>query len=111
MMMGLLATSIVQSSSATTCVIVGMVAGGALPLDAAIPMVMGANIGKTVTAMLVSFGSMRRKDEFERALSAALIHLTFNVAAVAVIFPFEMLLGGVTSVCHVGAALFPPASP
>jgi len=111
MMMGLLATSLVQSTSAPTCVIVGMVAGGALPLDAAIPMVMGANIGKTVTAMLVSFGSMRRKDEFERALSAALIHLTFNVAAVAVIFPFEMLLGGVTSVCHVGAALFPPASP
>jgi solute carrier family 34 (sodium-dependent phosphate cotransporter) len=54
--LGLLATSLVQSSSTSTSIIVGMVAGGAISVEGAIPMIMGANIGTTITSMLVSLG-------------------------------------------------------
>jgi len=53
---GLLGTALVQSSSASTSLIVGLVASGALALDQAVPMIMGANIGTTVTNTLVSLG-------------------------------------------------------
>lgn len=106
LMMGLLATSIVQSSSTTTSVIVGMVAGGALTIDAAIPMVMGANIGTTITAMLVSFGSIHHKAEFERSFGAALLHLSFNLLAVAILFPLQAYTGLLTHVAEGGQSLF-----
>ncbi|MFA5257646.1 MAG: Na/Pi symporter [Opitutales bacterium] len=106
LMMGLLATSIVQSSSATTSIVVGMVAGGVLPLEAAIPMVMGSSIGTTITAVMVSFGSVQRPAEFERSLSTALLHLLFNVMAVAIIFPMEMATGFLTHTAEIGQSLF-----
>jgi len=106
LMMGLLATSIVQSSSTTTSIIVGMVAGGILPVGAAIPMIMGANIGTTITAMMVSFGSINRPAEFERAFGAALLHLLFNIMAVAIIFPLEMSTGMLTHIAEFGQNLF-----
>lgn len=106
LMMGLLATSLVQSSSTTTSIIVGMVAGGALSIEAAIPMVMGANIGTTITATMVSFGSMRHPAEFERAFGTALLHLFFNVAAVSIIFPLEISTGILTEIAHEGQLLF-----
>jgi solute carrier family 34 (sodium-dependent phosphate cotransporter) len=73
---------LVQSSSASTSVIVGLVASGAIGVDAAVPMVMGANIGTTVTNTLVSLGHVRQSNEFRRALAAATVHDFFNVFAV-----------------------------
>lgn len=87
---GILATSLMQSSSATTSIVVGMVAGGTLPVRHAIPIVMGANIGTTVTNILVSLGHITRKQEFDRAFSGATVHDIFNVLAVVVLFPIEM---------------------
>ena len=66
---GILGTVLVQSSSASTSVVVGLVASGALGVDAAVPMIMGANIGTTVTNTLVSLGSIRQSDEFKRAFA------------------------------------------
>ena len=90
---GVLATSLVQSSSCTTSMVVGMVAGGALEVHNAIPMIMGANIGTTVTNTLVSLGHVTRKDEFKRALPGALVHDFFNLLAVAVLLPLEIATG------------------
>lgn len=56
---GILATSLVQSSSTSTSIIVGMVAGGAISLEGAVPMIMGANLGTTITSMLVSLGPLQ----------------------------------------------------
>ena len=53
---GILATALIQSSSATTSMVVVFVGTGDLPLDAAVPVVMGANIGTSVTCVLVSLG-------------------------------------------------------
>ncbi len=83
----ILATSLFQSSSTTTSLVVGLVAAEALTLNQAIPMVMGANIGTTVTNIIVSLGHIGRRDEFRRAFAAALMHDSFNILSVIVIFP------------------------
>ncbi len=91
-MMGLLATALIQSSSTVTSVIVGLVAGG-LPVVTAIPMVMGANLGTTLTNTLVSFGHIGSKKEFQRAYAAATIHDFFNILAVCIFLPLELMTG------------------
>jgi sodium-dependent phosphate cotransporter len=94
---GILGTVLVQSSSASTSVIVGLVASGALGVDAAVPMIMGANIGTTVTNTLVSLGSIRQSEEFKRAFAAATVHDFFNVIAVAILLPVELVTGWLSS--------------
>ena len=90
---GILSTTIFQSSSTTTSLIVGMVSGGALNLTGAIPMIMGANIGTTVTNIIVSIGHINRGNEFKRAFAAATVHDFFNVFAVIILFPIEIAFG------------------
>ena len=92
---GILATTLVQSSSVTTSMIVALVASPAnpLPIANAIPMVMGANIGTTVTNTLVSLAHMGRRDEFQRAFGVATCHDFFNYLAVLVFLPLEMTTG------------------
>lgn len=90
---GILATVLVQSSSVTTSTIVALVAAGTLPMEAAVPMIMGANIGTTVTNTLVSLGHARRSEEFKLAFTAATMHDFFNVLAVAIILPLELAFG------------------
>ena len=93
---GVVGTVLVQSSSASTSLIVGLVASGALGLDQAVPMIMGANIGTTVTNTLVSLGHVRQSQEFRRALSAATVHDFFNLMAVTILLPFELLTGRIS---------------
>ena len=92
LLLGALATALVQSSSTVTSVIVGLVAGG-LPISIAIPMVMGANIGTTITNTLVSIGHIRSKEEFQRAFSASTVHDFFNLLAVLIFLPLEIMFG------------------
>ena len=87
---GVLATSLVQSSSTTTSMVVALVAGGALDVTRAIPIIMGANIGTSVTNTLVSVGHISRPDEFKRAFAAATVHDFFNLIAVLVLFPLQL---------------------
>lgn len=95
LVVGLLATTVVQSSSVTTAMVVGLVAApeNPLPLANAIPMVMGANIGTTVTATIVSLAHIGRRDEFERAFPVAICHDIFNFFAVLILLPVEMATG------------------
>lgn len=90
---GILATILVQSSSATTATIVGLVGTGVLPLESAIPMVMGANIGSTTTSTLVSLGHVRQGQEFRRAFAGATVQDFFNLLSVIVFLPFELATG------------------
>jgi solute carrier family 34 (sodium-dependent phosphate cotransporter) len=95
---GILGTVLVQSSSASTSVIVGLVASGAISVDAAVPMIMGANIGTTVTNTLVALGHVRHSNEFRRAFSAATVHDFFNLLAVAILLPLELTTGLISSI-------------
>ncbi len=88
---GIVLTVLVQSSSVSTATIVGLVGAGTLDVGLAVPMIMGANIGTTVTNTLASLGSARRKEEFRRALTAATMHDFFNVLAVAILLPVELM--------------------
>ncbi|MFH1278089.1 MAG: Na/Pi symporter [Candidatus Eisenbacteria bacterium] len=90
LILGLLSTSLIQSSSTTTSIVVGLVAAGTLPLRLAVPMIMGANIGTTVTNTIVSMGHVTRRHEFERAFAAGTVHDFFNILAVLVLFPLEI---------------------
>lgn len=90
---GIAATSIVQSSSATTSMVVALVASGALSLPMAVPIVMGANIGTTVTNTLVSMAHINRSNEFRRAFAASIVHDFFNVLCVLLFFPLELATG------------------
>lgn len=95
LIVGILATTLVQSSSVTTALIVGFVAApeNPLPLANAVPMIMGANIGTTVTNTLVSLAHMGRKSEFRRAFSAATCHDFFNYMTVIILLPLELMFG------------------
>jgi hypothetical protein len=79
---GILATVLVQSSSVSTATIVGLVGAGTLGLPEAVPMIMGANIGTTVTNTLAALGNIRRSEEFRRGFAGATMHDMFNVLAV-----------------------------
>ena len=92
LVIGTVATALIQSSSTVTSIIVGLVAGG-LPVSIAIPMVMGANIGTTITNTIVSIGHIKTGEEFRRAFSAATIHDFFNLMCVVIFLPLEIAFG------------------
>ncbi len=79
---GALFTALVQSSSATTGVVIVMASQGFITLPAGIALIFGANIGTCVTALLASIGKPRE------ALRAALVHVLFNVVGVLIWLPF-----------------------
>jgi sodium-dependent phosphate cotransporter len=93
LMAGILSTCLFQSSSVTTSMIVGLVSGGVLTMQGAVPMIMGANIGTSVTNTLVSLGCIRDRESFKRAFSAATVHDFFNLLSVAVLLPLELMTG------------------
>lgn len=88
---GLFATAITQSSSLTTSIVVGLVGTGQFPnIETAIPIIIGANIGTSVTSTLVSMGHISNKREFRKAISAATLHDFFNLLVTLVIFPIQV---------------------
>ncbi|MGD8535838.1 MAG: Na/Pi symporter, partial [Candidatus Aminicenantes bacterium] len=106
LLIGILATSIIQSSSTTTSITVGCVAGGVLTLQGAIPIIMGANIGTTITNTIVSIGHVTRKIEFQRAFAASVVHDFFNILAVIIIFPLELIFHPLEKSASVLSELF-----
>ncbi|MCD6094149.1 MAG: Na/Pi symporter [Candidatus Omnitrophica bacterium] len=89
---GILATSVLQSSSCVTSIVVGLVGVGTLNLSNAIPIVMGANIGTTVTNTLVSLAHITRKVEIRRAFAGATVHDIFNLLVAAILLPLELTI-------------------
>ncbi len=88
--MGILLTSLVQSSSLVTSVVVVATQAGTITIRGAIPIIMGANIGTTVTNTLVSLSLITRAAEFRRAFPSAIVHDLFNTCTVVVLFPLEL---------------------
>lgn len=105
LILGTLATALVQSSSTVTAVIVGLVAGG-LPISLAIPLIMGANMGTTITNTIVSIGHIQEDEDFKRAFSAATVHDFFNLLAVTIFLPIEVMFGLLEKLATVTAHLF-----
>ncbi len=102
---GLLITAIIQSSSTSTSMIVAIVASGSIEFSDAIPMIMGANIGTTLTSTLVSLSFITNRDEFRKAIGAGVVHDFFNILVVAILFPLEYNYGILTNLSS-GASNF-----
>lgn len=79
---GLGLTAIIQSSSATTVILIALASTGAINMRLAFPVILGCNIGTCVTALLASLGTNRT------AKKAALMHLLFNTFGAIIFFPF-----------------------
>jgi len=104
---GLFATALMQSSSTTTAIIVTLVASETLSLNGAVPMIMGANIGTSVTSTIVALGHIRNKDQFQDAISAATVHDFFNIIVVLILLPVELFTGYLSGTASHLAALMP----
>ena len=92
---GMLLTLLVQSSSATVGLTIALGTQGLLPLEAAIPIVLGDNIGTTITAILASIGTSRA------AKQACAAHVLFNVVGVVIFLPLMPLyMGFIQSTAH-----------
>ena len=91
-MTGVLVTVLVQSSSTSSTIIVGLVATD-VPVRTAIPMVMGANIGTSVTNTIVSLTQVSDREAFRRAFAAATVHDMFNWLTVIVMVGVEVVTG------------------
>ena len=89
---GAILTAVIQSSSASVGILQALAVTGSVSYAAAIPIIMGQNIGTTVTAMISSIGTNKN------AKRAAVVHLLFNVIGVVVLL---------TLFCIVRAALAP----
>lgn len=94
---GLLITAMIQSSSTATSLVVALVASGSITIDSAIPIIMGANIGTTITSTIVSLGFINKKKEFRRAVAAGTYHDFFNILTVSILFPLEYFNGFLSS--------------
>ena len=107
LMIGILGTTLVQSSSVSTSMIVALVAApeNPLPVANAVPMIMGTNIGTTVTNTAVSLAHMGRREEFRRAFAVATCHDFFNFIIVAVLLPLELMTGYLRQTAESLAAL------
>ncbi|MBT1706298.1 Na/Pi symporter [Fulvivirgaceae bacterium PWU20] len=100
---GLLITAMIQSSSTTTAMVVALVASGSLTLQSAVPIIMGANVGTTITSTIVSLGFISRKKEFRRAVAAGTYHCFFNLLTVVILFPLEYYYEFLSSLStHIG---------
>jgi len=93
LMIGILATVFLQSSSTTTSIVVSLVGAGSASVNQGIYMIMGANIGTSVTNTIVAMGQMGDGDQLERAFSGATVHDMFNFLTVAIFFPVELITG------------------
>lgn len=94
---GLLVTAMLQSSSTTTSLVVALVASGSITLQNATPIIMGANVGTTITSTIVSLGFINKRKEFRRAVAAGTYHDFFNILTVIVLFPLEYYYGFLSS--------------
>ena len=90
---GVLATVLFQSSSITTATVVGMVGAGVLDVTSAVPVIMGANVGTTITSTLAALASIRRPNEFRRAFTGATMHDAYNLLCVGILLPLEIATG------------------
>ncbi|XP_051946700.1 sodium-dependent phosphate transport protein 2B-like isoform X2 [Xyrauchen texanus] len=93
LVIGVLVTVLVQSSSTSSSIVVSMVSSGLLEVKSAVPIIMGANIGTSVTNTIVAVMQAGDRNEFRRAFAGATVHDFFNWLSVLVLLPLEVASG------------------
>ncbi|KAM9770886.1 solute carrier family 34 member 2a [Menidia menidia] len=93
LVIGVLVTLLVQSSSTSSSIVVSMVSSGLLKVQVAVPIIMGTNIGTSVTNTLVAMTQAGDRSTFRRAFAGATVHDFFNWLSVLVLLPLEVASG------------------
>uniref|UniRef100_A0A3B3VMY0 Sodium-dependent phosphate transport protein 2B n=1 Tax=Poecilia latipinna TaxID=48699 RepID=A0A3B3VMY0_9TELE len=93
LVIGVLVTVLVQSSSTSSSIVVSMVSSGLLDVKSAVPIIMGANIGTSVTNTIVAVMQAGDRNEFRRAFAGATVHDFFNWLSVLILLPLEAATG------------------
>ncbi|XP_051505404.1 sodium-dependent phosphate transport protein 2A-like [Myxocyprinus asiaticus] len=106
LMVGILVTVLVQSSSTSTSIIVSLVSSGLLEVKSAVPIIMGSNIGTSVTNTIVALMQAGERNEFKRAFAGATIHDCFNWLSVLVLLPLEVMSGVLSYLARVTVSSF-----
>lgn len=89
-LIGIVAAASLQSSTTVTALTVAAVGTGGVSVPVAIPIILGANIGTTLTPLLVAFSFVGDRGNFRRAFAAASLHSSFNLVFVMVAFALEL---------------------
>uniref|UniRef100_A0A3Q1ESH8 Sodium-dependent phosphate transport protein 2A n=1 Tax=Acanthochromis polyacanthus TaxID=80966 RepID=A0A3Q1ESH8_9TELE len=106
LVVGILVTVLVQSSSTSTSIVVSLVASGLLEVRSAVPVIMGTNIGTSVTNTIVAMMQAAERTEFQRAFAGATIHDCFNWLSVLVLLPLEVVSGLMARLSHLLVSSF-----
>uniref|UniRef100_A0A8C7N609 Sodium-dependent phosphate transport protein 2A n=1 Tax=Oncorhynchus kisutch TaxID=8019 RepID=A0A8C7N609_ONCKI len=106
LVVGILVTVLVQSSSTSTSIIVSLVSSGLLEVRSAVPIIMGTNIGTSVTNTIVAMMQAGERNDFKRAFAGATIHDCFNWLSVLVLLPMEVATGLMTHLAHIVVTSF-----
>ncbi|KAJ8271182.1 hypothetical protein COCON_G00100410 [Conger conger] len=93
LVIGVLVTLLVQSSSTSSSIVVSMVSSGLLQVRSAVPIIMGTNIGTSVTNTIVAMTQAGDRSQFRRAFAGATVHDFFNWLSVLVMLPLEVASG------------------
>nr|XP_058929343.1 sodium-dependent phosphate transport protein 2C isoform X5 [Kogia breviceps] len=89
LVIGVLVTVLVQSSSTSSSIVVSMVAAKLLTVRASVPVIMGVNVGTSITSTLVSMAQSGDRDEFRRAFGGSAVHGVFNWLTALILLPLE----------------------
>lgn len=93
LVIGMLVTLLVQSSSTSSSIVVSMVSSGLLQVSTAVPVIMGTNIGTSVTNTFVAMTQAGDRQMFRRAFAGATVHDFFNWLSVLILLPLEAASG------------------
>lgn len=91
LMVGIVTTVIFQSSGAVTSVLVTIVGSGFITVRESIPIIMGANVGTSVTNTVVSLIVYKNKSNLGTAITAGIVHDMYNMMSVIFMLPVELL--------------------
>ena len=108
LMLGVFSTAVIQSSSATTSIVVAMAAGDIITLREGIPVVMGSNVGTSITSTMVSLTNLHNLEEYRLGFTAAILHDIFNWCTILLLLPLEMGTGALEKVTGYIAAVLDP---
>lgn len=99
LMVGNIVTVLFQSSSTTTSIIIGLVGSGVLSVGHAVPIIMGANIGTSITNTIVSIGQIGSGEQFRKAFAGATVHDCFNIYSCCIFLPIEWIVMAANNEC------------
>lgn len=108
---GWITTAVLHSSGAFDSIIVAFVSSGVIPLSLAVATIIGAELGTTVTPLLVSvIGHVRNKVQLSASFNVTMVHFLYNLLTLLIFYPVELFFGVFTKIALMGSNIFVKAA-